>query len=220
MWNGDPGSRTVVGSLERRRERRHLEVGAVARSVHVREVEDGSNPTGTARDLEHVVEGAEVADASHDLDSEGHGAVLALQPLAERAELLDDRVDRGFPWPLEKKTGVEDHDLRAARRGDAGAPVERADRRGELAAARLDMAHEAEERRVHGERDVVLAGELPEPFRERVVHPEAALEVDLARGVAPLDKDLDCGLRRLARGHPGRPDANSLGHGAMLVPMM
>ena len=115
---------------------------------------------------------------------------------------------------------MEDHDLGAASRGDAGAPVERADRRGELAAARLDMAHEAEERRVHGERNVVFAGELPEPLRERVVHPEATLEVDLAGGVAPLHEDLDRRLRRLARRHPGRPDANSLGHGAMLVPTM
>ena len=94
------GLEGVVCSLERRRERPHLEVGAVARSVHVREVEDGPNPTGAARDLEHVVEGAEVADSSHDLDSERYGAVLGLQALAERSELLDDRVDRGLPWPL------------------------------------------------------------------------------------------------------------------------
>ena len=112
---------------------------------------------------------------------------------------------------------MEDDDLGAARRGDAGAAVERTDRRRELAAARLDVAHEAEERRMHGKRDVVLASQLAEALRERVVHPEAALEVDLAGGVAPLQEDLDRRLRRLARRHPGRPDANSLSHGAMLV---
>ena len=78
-----------------------------------------------------------------------------------------------------------------------GAPVERADRRRELPPARLEVSHEAEERRVDGKRDVVLACELAEPLREGVVHPEAALEVDLARGVAPLQENLDRLLGRL-----------------------
>ena len=48
-----------------------------------------------------------------------------------------------------------------------------------------------------GKRDVVLTRELAEPLRERVVHPEAALEVDLAGGVAPLQENLDRLLGRL-----------------------
>ena len=50
--------------------------------------------------------------------------------------------------------------------------------------------------------DVVLARELAEPRREVVVHPEAALEVDLAGGVAALEQRLDRRLRALPRGHP------------------
>ena len=87
-----------------------------------------------------------------------------------------------------RKPGMEDDELGAARRDDARAPVECADGRRELAPARLEVAHEAEERCVHGERDVVLARQLAEALRERVVHPEAALEVDLARGVAALEE--------------------------------
>ena len=48
------------------------------------------------------------------------------------------------------------------------------------------------------EEDVVIAGELSETFRERIVHPEPALEVDLAGRVAALQENLDCLLRRLA----------------------
>ena len=110
-----------------------LEERPVARRVHVREVEHGSHPADAPRDLDHVVDRSEIAHAPHDLDAEGHGTALALQPLAERPELLDDRVDRVLSGSPEQEAGVEDDDLRAARSRDAGAPVERADGRGELA---------------------------------------------------------------------------------------
>ena len=103
------------------------------------------------------------------------------------------------------------------RGGDTGAAVERSHRGGELAPARLQMAHEPEERRVHRERDVVLSGELAEPLRERVVHPEAALEVDLARGVPAFAKDVERLLGRLARGKACRADADPRGHTLMLL---
>ena len=160
------------------------------------------------RDLDDVVERAEVAHAAHHLDAERHGAVLRLEALAQRPELLDDRVDRVLAAPLEQEARVEDDELGAARGRDARASVERADRRRELPPARLEVAHEAEERRVHRERDVVLARELAEPLRERVVHPEAALEVDLAGRVPALEEELDRLLGRLARRHPRRPDAD------------
>ena len=51
-----------------------------------------------------------------------------------------------------------------------------------------------------GERDVVLPRHLAEALRPRVVHPEAALEVELAGRVSALEQDLDRGLGRL----PGR----------------
>ena len=168
----------------------------------------GRTQPDAPRDLDDVVERAEIAHAAHHLDAERHGAVLPLEPLAERAELLDDRVDRVLAAPPEQEPGVEDDELGAARRGDSGAAVERADRRRELASARLEVAHEAEERRVDGQRDVVLARELAEPLRQRVVHPEAALEVDLARVVAALEQELDRLLGGLARRHAGGADAD------------
>jgi hypothetical protein len=93
---------------------------------------------------------------------------------------------------------VEHDELRAARGHDAGAAVEGADGRGELPSARLEVAHEPEQRSVDGERDVVLPRELAEALRKRVVHPEPALEVDLARRVAAVEQELDGLFRRLA----------------------
>jgi hypothetical protein len=78
------------------------------------------------------------------------------------------------------------------------------------------MPHEAEQRCVHGQRDVVLASELAEPLGERVVHPEAALEVDLAGRVAASEEELDRLLGRLARGHAGRADADPRRHVAIV----
>jgi len=99
----------LVGGLERGRERLDVGEGAVARRVHVRKVEDGTDPAGTPRDLDHVVEAADLAHAAHHLDAERNRAVLALQPLAQLAELLDDRVDRLLARAFEQKARVEDH---------------------------------------------------------------------------------------------------------------
>src|SRR5204862_7963614 len=88
---------------------------------------------------------------------------------------------------------------------DPSGVVEHPDRQVELLAA-LGMAHEAGDRRVDGERDVVLARELAEPGGEVIVHPEAPLEVDLAGGVAALDEDLDRRFRALLRRHPRRAE--------------
>src|SRR5207247_10300232 len=69
------------------------------------------------------------------------------------------------------------------------------------------------DRRVHRDRDLVLARDLPEPRGEVVVHPEAPLEVDLAGRVAPLEQELDRLLRALPRGDPRRPELQ-LAHAA------
>ena len=74
---------------------------------------------------------------------------------------------------------MDDDELGAAGDRDAGRVVEHPDRHPVLLVA-LDLAEEAGERRVHGEDDPGLAGELAEPLGPRVVHPEPALEVDLA----------------------------------------
>ena len=156
MWNGDARLEHVVDRLERLREEARLEVRAVARRVHVGEVEHRSHPAGARRDLDDVVERAEVADAAHHLDAERHGASLPSSRSRSVPSCSTTRCDRVLALAAEEEAGVEDDDLGAAGGGDAGAAVERADGRGELAAARLEVPHEAEERRVHGERDVVL----------------------------------------------------------------
>src|SRR6059058_3081692 len=102
---------------------------------------------------------------------------------------------------------MEDDDLCARRLRDARRVVEHADRHVELLAA-LGVAHEAGYRRVHGEDDAGAARELAEAFREVVVHPETALEVDLARGVAALLERRDRRLGRLLRRHARRPETD------------
>ena len=73
-----------------------------------------------------VVERAEIPHAPHHLDAERHRTILPLEPLAERSELLDDRVERILAAPFEQEAGMEDDQLGATRRGDTGAAVERA----------------------------------------------------------------------------------------------
>ena len=49
--------------------------------------------------------------------------------------------------------------------------------------------------------------QLPEPLRPRVVHPELALEIDLAGRVAALLEDCDRLFWRFARRDPRRPES-------------
>ena len=90
MWNGASGSSTASASCERLAKPVRLEEGAVARGVHVREVDHRSHPARAAADLDAVLERAEIAHAAHHLDPERHGAALPLEPLAHERELLDD----------------------------------------------------------------------------------------------------------------------------------
>src|SRR5918995_1082367 len=76
-----------------------------------------------------------------------------------------------------------------------------------LATAGLEMAHEAEQRGVDGEGDVVLAGDRAEPLSPRVVHPEATLEVDLDGRTASFDDPLYGRLRRRLVGYASRAEA-------------
>ena len=113
---------------------------------------------------------------------------------AQVGELLADRVQRLLARAAEQEAGVEDDDLRAGRLRDAGRVVEHADGHVQLLAA-LRVAHEAGDRRVDGEDDAGIAGELAEALRPRVVHPEFSFEVDLAGGEAALLEQLDSLLR-------------------------
>ena len=100
---------------------------------------------------------------------------------------------------------MEDDGRRAGRDRDAGGVVEHADRHVQLLPA-LGVAHEAGDRRVHGEHDLAVAAEVAEALCERVVHPELALEVDLAGRHAALQQQLERLFRRGLRRH--RADRN------------
>jgi len=78
-----------------------------------------------------------------------------------------------------------DHDRRRATRlGKARGVVQHPDRHLMLAAAALDVTHEAGERRVDRETDRGLASDLAQTSSEVPVHPEPIAEVDLARVIS------------------------------------
>ena len=209
MWKAAFGSRTASARARASAKRSGLQIGAVARRVHVGEVEDRSHPGNTVRDCEDVVERAEIADTAHHLDTERDGTAFLLQPPPQHPQLLDDAVESVLASPAEQESRMEDDRRRAAGGGDPGAPVERADGGAPLPARRLEVAHEAEQRCVDGERDVALSRQLAEPAGEVVVHPEARLEVDLARVVPALAQEVESLLRALPRRKARRPEANA-----------
>jgi len=106
---------------------------------------------------------------------------------------------------------MEDDELGACGLRDPRRMVEHADGHVELLAS-LGVPHEARNRRVDGQHDPRLARELAEPLRPRIVHPEAAFEVDLAGGVAALLEELDGLFGAVLRGHAGWAEVQ-LGHG-------
>ncbi len=187
----------LVRLLQHVVERLHGGERAVGDRVEVREVDHGADPRQCPGDGEDVLGAAQVAHSPHDLDAEVDVAIFALESLAQFRQLLDDRGDGGLALAAEQEPGVEDDHLRAGGLRDPGRVVEHAHCHPLLLVA-LDVAHEARDGRVHGERDPGLARQLPELLGPRVVHPEAALEVDLAGGVLALFQDPDRLRRRLA----------------------
>ena len=147
----------LVGRLERRGKGVDIGVRAVARRVHVREVEHRPDEVHLRGDREDVVQRSEVAHAPHHLDPERDEPVLRLEPRAQVAELVDDVGDRPLALPAEEEPGMEDDELRAGRLREPGGVIEHPERHLELLLP-LDVAHERGERRVHGEQDV-LGGE-------------------------------------------------------------
>jgi len=205
-----------VRTGEDRCEGRRLREPAVGDGVEVREVDHRPHPTGARGDGEDVLGGAELADASHDLDAERYGPVLLLQPLAQLAELLDDGIDRGLALATEQVTRMKDDDLGAGGLGDPRGMVEHPDRHVQLLAT-LRVAHEPGDRGMDREDDVRLPRELAEALRPRVGHPELALEVDLTGGEAALLEQLDGLLGALPRGHPRRAVVELGSHTATLA---
>ena len=159
-----------------------------------------------SRDREHVVDRPELAHSAHHLDPERHAAALLLEPLAELAGLLDDVVERLLPLAAEQEAGMEDHELGAGRDRDPCGVVEHPDRHVQLLAA-LRVAHEAGDRRMDGEDDPVLPRELAEPLGPRVVHPELALEVHFAGGIAALEQQFDRFFGRFPGRNPRRAES-------------
>ena len=100
---------------------------------------------------------------------------------------------------------MEDDELGAGGLRDARRVVEHADRHVQLLAA-LGVPHEAGDRRVHGEHDVGRRAALAEVGCEVVVHPEAALEVDLAGREPTFEQRVD----RRRRGVPGRDPSGAV----------
>ena len=131
---------------------------------------------------------------------------MCLEAVAERLEPRDDVVERLRALPPEPEARVDDDDLGAGSGRDPGRAVERAE--GLLRLPLVWVTRECEQRRVHGQGDVVLLGHLAQPLGPRVVHPETALEVELAGGVATLEQELDRLLRRLAGRAACRADAD------------
>ena len=118
MWNGAPGSSTASAAGEGVGKRIGLEEGAVARRVHVGEVEHGADEVDLRRDCQDVVDRAEVAHATHHLDAERDEAVLRLEPLAQVPELVDDVGDRLLVVAAEEEARMEDDQPRAAGLGE------------------------------------------------------------------------------------------------------
>src|SRR5579871_664361 len=188
---------------------------AVARRVHMREVEDGADEVDRAGDRDYVFDRPELAYASHHLDAEGDEPVLRLEAFAEVAELVNDVGDRLIALAAEEEAGVEDDELRAAGFREPGGVVEHAECHLELLAA-VGMAHERRERRVDGEHDVGRGCGRSEERRALVIEPEPAGEAELARAVAVGCERRERRVDALGLRQVGGAEAD-LSHGAQLM---
>ena len=150
--------------------------------VQVGEVEHGPHPVEAGGEPEDVLGSAELADAAHDLDAEGDGAAFRLQALAEGGEVLGDGFERRLPLAPEQIARVDDEELGADGGRDPGRVVDHAERALALPLVGGQVAEDRGDRGMDGEGDLVLLRELAEARRPLPfgLHPEAALEVDLA----------------------------------------
>ena len=121
----------------------------------MREVDHRPKPRDARGQLEHVVDRAELAHPAHDFDAERDRAALLLEAVAQGFEPRDDVVERLRAVPPEPEARMDDDDLGAGGCCDPRGAVERAE--GLLRLPLVGVAGEGEQRRVHGQRDVVLA---------------------------------------------------------------
>src|SRR5262249_48309018 len=152
---------------------------------------------------EDVLRRAEVPDAAHDLDAERRVAALCLEPLAQLAQLLDDRANRLLVLAAQQEAGMEDDDLGADGLRHSRGVIQHPDRHAVLLAA-VEVPEEGRDGRVDGGPDLAVRGQPADLGRPVPVHPETALEVDLTGRIAAsnqqVDGDLGVILRRNSRG--------------------
>ena len=122
MWNGAPFSRSESATLQHAVEGLDLGEAAVGDRVQVGEVDHRPHPGELRGDREDVLGRAELADAAHHLDPERHAAALALEPLAQLGELLDDRGERLLA--RRGRAGSRGGGRRASRRPATATPAE------------------------------------------------------------------------------------------------
>jgi hypothetical protein len=213
MWNGTSGSITESAACSVV-ERVRVRVAAVGDRVEVGEVDHRPHPRDARRDRDHVLEAAQLAHTTHHLDAERDVAPLRREPLPQLAELVDDRGDRGIALPAEQEARMEDDRRGAARAREPGRVIEHPDGHPQLLAA-LGVADEGRDRRVDRQRDAGVGGDRAQAGRVVPVHPEAALEVDLARAVAALQEQLDGVLRSLMRRDERRVEADGAHAGSV-----
>ena len=205
MWKGTPRGKSLVRPRKDIVERLHRRESPVRDGVEVREVDYRTDPREPRRDLEDVVRASDLADATHDLDAERDIAALPFEPGPQVGELLDHLGQRALARAAEQEARVEDDRLGSRDLGDPRRVVEHPDRHRVLLVA-LDVTHEPGDRRVHRKRDPPAPSELPELLGPRVVHPEAAREVDLAGRVTALADQLHRRFGRFTRGHARRSE--------------
>ena len=197
MWNGAPGS-SIASAASSAAANGSTSVNAPSLvACMCAKSSTGRTQSTLRRDREHVLERAEVAHAAHHLDAERHRAVLRLEPLAQLAELLDDGGERLLA--RRGRAGSRGGRRPARRRQRCAMPAEWSS----IPSAMLNFLSRSAwpmkpasgactESAMSGSR-----ASSPSRSAHVVVHPEAALEVDLAGGVAALDEERDGRLRAL-----------------------
>ena len=205
MWNGAPSSSTASAASSAAAKR--LDVGE-ARRRSSRACARSRSPAAPSRAGVEIASTSsiapELAHAAHHLDPERHRAALALEPLAELAELLARRR-RSRPRAC-GRAGSRGGRRRPRRPQATAIPAEWSS----IPTAMLNFLPRSRwpmnpaigawtESTMPASRAT-----LAEPLGPRVVHPEPALEVDLAGGVAALEQQLDRRLRALPGGHARR----------------
>ena len=94
MWNGAPGSSTASApSSAAANVSTSVNAPSVVACMWAKSI-DRPDPCELVRDVDDVVDRAELAHAAHHLEAERDGALLRLQALPERGQPRDDVVQR------------------------------------------------------------------------------------------------------------------------------